>query len=111
MTTKNNGGPAFPCEGGHNFVVGNEIRRTLPSNGMSLRDYLAAHASDADIQEIMKDNVSDEYLDAERKYIDALGKSKYLMPPFSVEKTYKITRQQARYIHADAMLAAREAQE
>lgn len=111
MTTKNNGGPAFPCEGGHKFVVGNEIRRTLPSNGMTMRDYFAAHASDADIQEIMKENVSDEYLDAERKYIDALSKSKYPMPPFIVETTYKITRQQARYIHADAMLAAREAQE
>mgnify|MGYP003109946280 CR=1 FL=1 len=38
------GGPAFPSEGGHKFVSGNEIRKTLPSSGMTLRDYFAAKA-------------------------------------------------------------------
>ncbi|WP_312905430.1 hypothetical protein [Stutzerimonas nitrititolerans] len=38
------GGPAFPNEGGHKFVSGNEIRKTLPSSGMDLRDYFAAKA-------------------------------------------------------------------
>lgn len=38
------GGPAFPCEGGNKFISGNEIRRTLPSSGMTLRDYFAAKA-------------------------------------------------------------------
>ncbi|WP_417585391.1 hypothetical protein [Pelagibacterium sp.] len=38
------GGPAFPSEGGHKFVSGNEIRKTLPSPGISVRDYFAAHA-------------------------------------------------------------------
>ncbi len=38
------GGPAFPSEGGHKFVSGNEIRKTLPSSGMDLRDYFAAKA-------------------------------------------------------------------
>lgn len=39
-----NGGPAFPCEGGNKFISGKEIRRTLPSSGMDLRDYFAAKA-------------------------------------------------------------------
>lgn len=39
-----NGGAAFPSEGGHRFAVGNDIRKTLPSQGMSLRDYFAAKA-------------------------------------------------------------------
>ncbi|MBA1234752.1 hypothetical protein G7Z98_09315 [Pseudomonas stutzeri] len=43
MTSKT-GGPAFPCEGGNKFISGNEIRRTLPSSGMTLRDYFAAKA-------------------------------------------------------------------
>lgn len=38
------GGPAFPCEGGNRFISGNEIRKTLPSSGMDLRDYFAAKA-------------------------------------------------------------------
>lgn len=44
MTDKNTGGPAFPCEGGRTFEVGNELRKTLPSQGMTLRDYFAAKA-------------------------------------------------------------------
>lgn len=43
MTT-DTGGPAFPCEGGNKFISGNEIRKTLPSSGMDLRDYFAAKA-------------------------------------------------------------------
>ncbi|RMI00497.1 hypothetical protein [Stutzerimonas nitrititolerans] len=56
------GGPAFPCEGGNKFISGNEIRRTLPSSGMDLRDYFAAKAmqgwtanplpNDSSIQEV-----------------------------------------------------------
>ncbi len=42
--SKNTGGPAFPSEGGHKFAVGNDVRKTLPSQGMSLRDYFAAKA-------------------------------------------------------------------
>lgn len=44
MDTKDNGGAAFPCEGGRKTVVGNELRKTLPSDGMTLRDYFAAKA-------------------------------------------------------------------
>lgn len=32
---------AFPHEGGNKFVQGNEVRKTLPSHGMTLRDYFA----------------------------------------------------------------------
>ncbi|WP_313087238.1 hypothetical protein [Stutzerimonas nitrititolerans] len=38
------GGPVFPSEGGRKLVSGNEIRKTLPSSGMTLRDYFAAKA-------------------------------------------------------------------
>ncbi|WP_312139952.1 hypothetical protein [Stutzerimonas nitrititolerans] len=56
------GGPAFPNEGGHKFVSGNEVRKTLPSSGMTLRDFFAAKAmqgwtanplpNDSSIQEV-----------------------------------------------------------
>jgi hypothetical protein len=36
--------PAFPNKGGRKFVQGNEVRISLPSDGMSLRDYFAAKA-------------------------------------------------------------------
>jgi hypothetical protein len=34
--------PAFPNKGGRKFVQGNEVRISLPSDGMTLRDYFAA---------------------------------------------------------------------
>jgi hypothetical protein len=42
---KDLGGPAFPNEGGHKFASGNDVRKTLPHPGMTLRDYFAAKAS------------------------------------------------------------------
>lgn len=51
--------------------------------GMTLRDYFAAKASDGDITDVMMD------------YFDCFTEQ------------YSITRQQARYIHADAMLQER----
>lgn len=47
MTDKKTGGPAFPCEGGQRVTVGNDLRKTLPSQGMSMRDYFAAKAMQA----------------------------------------------------------------
>jgi hypothetical protein len=41
---KDLGGPAFPNEGGHKFASGNDVRKTLPHPGMTLRDYFAAKA-------------------------------------------------------------------
>ena len=52
-------------------------------NGMSVRDYFAAKASGADIGEIMGSHFDYD------------------------SDVYTITRQQARYMHADAMLAER----
>lgn len=67
----NDGGPAFPFQDGYGRV-----------SGMTLRDWFATHATDADISAI------------QARHEHELGT--------------KVTRQQARYIHADAMLAARE---
>lgn len=80
---KDNGGPAFPNIGGHKFTSGNDVRVTLPHPGMTMRDYFAAKASDADVGEIMGQHFD-----------------------FDTDE-YTITRQQARYIHADFMLAER----
>lgn len=55
--------------------------------GMSIRDYFAAHANAKDIEEILSEHAH------------------YEMETF---KYYKITPQQARFIHADRMLKARE---
>ena len=41
MTTKDTGGPAFPTE---YFYDENTGQETLPSEGMTLRDYFAAKA-------------------------------------------------------------------
>jgi hypothetical protein len=68
MSTINDGGPAFPRHAydGH--------------DGMTLRDWFATHATDADIAAIQN-------------------------PPHGAQN---ISRYEARYIHADRMLAARE---
>jgi hypothetical protein len=74
---KFDGGPAFPV-----VFDGN-----IKSNGMSLRDYFATHASEEDISEIMCRLENTEFDGCER--------------------VFKITRQQAKFIHADAMLKER----
>ena len=72
----NDGGPAFPIRVAQPFGDG-----YLAVGGMTLRDYFAAHATDADIKDMM--NILFE------NNIPADGRS-------------------ARFAHADAMLAARE---
>jgi hypothetical protein len=67
----NDGGPAFPFKG----YAGETY-------GMTLRDWFASQATDADIAAIRA------------RHEHELGT--------------KITREQVRYIHADAMLRARE---
>jgi hypothetical protein len=67
----NDGGPAFPVEGS---------KTRSPSHGLTLRDWFATHATDADIAAIQN-------------------------PPHGPQN---ISRYEARYIHADAMLKARE---
>lgn len=70
MTEKNDGGPAFPKTDIIN-MSGNLERN---SDGMSLRDYFAVHATEEDI----------------------------------LHQPHAKSRQQARYMHADAMLKASE---
>ena len=65
--SKDNGGPAFPCE--------YEGSTRSDASGISIRDYFATHASEEDIARVLEYNM--------------------------------ITRQQARYMHADAMLLER----
>ncbi len=81
MSTINTGGPAFPladscCE------YGNTNRSD--ANGMTLRDYMAIHASDEDVN----------------AQISQLRDQFVLLPD-----GWRVT---ARYMHADAMLKARE---
>ena len=78
---KEKGGFAFP-----HFFTNESIG---DCSGMSLRDYFAAKASDEDVREIRyrKENI----IHNDNGGIEFL-----------------ITRQQARFIHADAMLAERE---
>jgi hypothetical protein len=71
MSAINDSGPAFPT------------RYHEDMHGMTLRDWFASHATDADIEAILN-------------------------PPFERTTTHIISRCEARYIHADAMLKARE---
>lgn len=61
-----------------------------PAFPISLRDYFAAHATEKEIDNIMFDHINSED-------VEYIGPVKY-----------SITRQEARYVHADTMLAARE---
>lgn len=80
--SKNNGGPAFPIP----LNTGSSYQ----GNGMTLRDYMAIHASDHDVIVAMTRH-SDAWI------------AKYGQGPVYVRPT----RQKARYMHADAMLAER----
>jgi hypothetical protein len=76
--TINDGGPAFPR---HALEIKLPDGSVVPKDpGMTLRDWFATHATDADIAAIQN-------------------------PPHGAQN---ISRYEARYIHADAMLAARE---
>ena len=89
--SKETGGPAFPTE--------NE--RQTGSNsyhyeGMTLRDYFAAKATDEDIKNYMHDD--GKLISG----IDTLGR------PWERREIIYFTREQAKYRYADAMLKARE---
>lgn len=79
-----NGGPAFPVP----LNPGASYQGHEPYDGMTLRDYFAVNATDGDISDIMCKHTETCY--------------------HTNVVSYKITRQQARYMHADAMLKARE---
>jgi hypothetical protein len=61
---KDLGGPAFPNEGGHKFASGNDVRKTLPHPGMTLRDYFAAKAMQSLITVMGTDMADTAMLDA-----------------------------------------------
>ena len=86
----NTGGPAFPSEG----VVTND---GILYDGMTLRDYFAAHATEEDICTAM-DSVQ------KVEVVRDLGNGHKVIETGYPENT----RQIARYIHADAMIKARE---
>jgi len=80
MTRPNDGGPAFPVP----TISGPDLTVSYPEHvrGLTLRDYYAAHASDADID---------------------------LWQIDLAKRGSRASRAAARFAHADAMLAAREA--
>jgi hypothetical protein len=102
--SKQDGGPAFPF--GQTDSMSGQLVNGWGSEGMTLRDYFAAKASEADIQEVLCSHIAPSYF--QEKSDAKMRKSKFPMPPICIEKTYTITRQQARYMHADAMLKERE---
>jgi hypothetical protein len=80
MTTTNDGGPAFPPPLPYQDLNGAWHWPEQP--GMSLRDYFAANAKDEDVAAVLVGFVRDRQATSEE-------------------------RANARYIHADNMLAAR----
>ena len=84
----NDGGPAFPVAG---FQFKNKDESegfVLPTEGMTLRDYFAAAATEKDIQ---------EFIPATCGEADQFRQKHGFLP----------SRQWARYCHADVMLKAR----
>jgi hypothetical protein len=81
MSTKENGGPAFPCV--ETVLDQDGCDLSVLHHGLSIRDYFAAKATDDDVLDIIRD-----YFDFDAGF-------------------YTVTRQQARYMHADAMLSER----
>jgi len=79
LNDEQDGGPAFPNFNGDD----------RNNNGMTLRDYFANHALEADIEEIITEIREHNWR-------------------FPYEKKPVVTRQQARYIHADRMIEARK---
>ena len=70
----------------------------ITEQGMTLRDYFAAKASEEDIKAHqdggVKEQVVDDYLNARKRIVHC---------------NVRYTREQAKYCYADAMLKAREA--
>jgi hypothetical protein len=84
MTVKDNGGPAFPDWSDNHYT------EQRARGGMTLRDYFAVHASEADV------NLA----------------GLQIWPNPGGERVRPPTwRQRARYLHADLMLAARGAKQ
>jgi len=92
MNNTNTGGPAFPTSDW------DENDKAYKMHGITARDYFAAHATEEDICTAMS-------LVKKVEVVRDLGNGHKV-----IERCYpENTRQIARYIHADAMLKAREA--
>ena len=83
---KENGGPAFPVDV---LYEQDGQKHRLVADGISMRDYFAANATDADVSFYMYERVPVESC-------------------FSVGIKVVRTREQAKYAYADAMLEARK---
>lgn len=98
MSERDDGGPAFPiAEFDYQTMRPknvDDMKRML--SGMSLRDYLAAHATEGDISNHLEGPWCDQVVD--------VGGGKQI-----VKGPLRRTREQARYAFADAMLKARVA--
>ena len=92
MSEINDGGPAFPIP----LQNGQSWQGMAPCDGMTLRDYLAARASEEDIQ---------RHLTGMVKVIVGQNEKG---PIYEYQQAFR-SREQARYRWADAMLAARSA--
>ena len=82
---QDNGGPAFPCDD-----LLDQYGTVHRSEGMSLRDYFAVHASDVDLK-------------AQADFLREDQRKQYGSPILPDNWTVL-----ARYMHADAMLEARK---
>ena len=92
--TKDTGGPAFPTK---NYATFQPIAEGY-SEGMTLRDYFAIHATEEDIQRHLPTG----------RIIEVVVET--MIGLKEVEKQpERRTREQARYAFADAMLKARQA--
>lgn len=90
MSAINNGGPAFPRPGANWMGQENRAMGCDAQLGMTLRDYMAIHASADDVRdqcEVLRLNLAQHGL------------------PGILPDGCRVT---ARYMHADAMLKARE---
>jgi hypothetical protein len=81
----NDGGPAFP----HLRSECQRVNETEMYEGLTMRDYFAAHATEEDIAEFMPATMGEVAI-------------------FEQQHGYRMTRWLAKYKAADAMLAARK---
>ena len=84
MEKKDDGGRAFPSELGY---------------GITIRDYFAAKATDEDVR---------KYINDYSQMVDGFYFSVATGKPEPTKMPTNRTREQAKYIYADAMLEARE---
>lgn len=94
-----NGGPAFPVDQTYEL---NGVQHRLVSDGMTLRDYFAAHvAVPADLTRVWGEMMVRKYPTRPNSNEDAYFGPEVILWWADVEAAY-------RYIYADAMLRARK---